>query len=321
MATQNNEQLIECAKNALIECLNLQKHEKFLIVCDPPCFEIGKAFWDFAFSYCKETVMIQITPRKQNGNEPPEPVGKIFGDFDVAVMPTSKSLSHTQARRKASEKGTRIATLPGITKEIFLRTLKTNWKKLGIKTRRIAGKLSNAKTIRVTTSNGCDFSFKTGGRTAKADDARLCFAGSFGNLPAGEAYMAPLEETCEGKIVIDGSFPLTGLLKTPLVFYVKKGKVIDIEEHSCKEELEQIFKKYGSLSRNIAEFGVGTLDTAIISGNTLEDEKVMGTIHIAIGDNASMGGKIKVPIHLDGVIKNPNVWLDDKLWMENGEII
>ncbi|MGB7569512.1 MAG: aminopeptidase [Chitinivibrionales bacterium] len=311
----------QCAEIALKECLNLGRQELLLVVCDPPCYEIGLAFWEVGARLCREAVMVQITPRKQNGNEPPARIGEMFGMFDVAVMPTSKSLSHTQARREASEKGARIATLPGITTEVFLRTMKTDWEKLGLYTRRIAGRLSSAKAIRVSTDAGTDISFETGGRSVKADDGRLMFKGAFGNLPAGEAYMAPLEGTAQGDIVIDGSFGVGGLCKAPIVFKVRKGKVAEVQSAQFGKEIEELFDKYGAAARNIAEFGVGTLDCARISGNTLEDEKVRGTIHFAIGDNASMGGRVKVPLHLDGIIKEPDVWLDGNEWMRKGKII
>ncbi len=312
--------LEECAQIALSECLNLGRQEQLLVVCDPPCAEIGDAFWRVGSAMCREAVMVRISPRKQNGNEPPLPVGEWFGQFDVAVMPTSRSLSHTQARRKACEGGTRIATLPGITPDVFVRTLRADWKKLGSLTRKLSGQLSAASSVRITTRAGTELSFGTGGRQAKADDGRLIYKGAFGNLPAGETYMAPLEGTTEGTLVVDGSFPLTGLLQTPLVLKIRKGKAVDVADHPCKAELEQLFKKYGPFARNIAEFGVGTLDSARITGNTLEDEKVKGTCHIALGDNASMGGNVRVQMHLDGILREPTVWLDDKMWMRDGRM-
>ena len=312
--------LKKCAKAALKQCLNLGRREQLLVVCDEPCIEVGRAFWESGTALCREAVLVQITPRKQNGNEPPPAVGSMFERFDVAVMPTSKSLSHTQARRLACEQGTRIATLPGITAEVFLRTMDTDWDKLGVTTRRIAGQLTSAKTVRVVSEAGTNISFETGGRPAKANDGRIIFKGAFGNLPAGEAYMAPLEETAQGVIAVDGSFALGGLCAEPLVFIVRKGKVVEVKTHPVAADLERLFEKYGAAARNIAEFGVGTLDSAIISGNTLEDEKVKGTIHLAVGDNASMGGLVKVPLHLDGIVKNPTVWLDGALWMDKGSV-
>jgi aminopeptidase len=315
-----SEEMNACARTALIECLGLGRNELLLVVCDPPCAEIGHAFWNVGSGHCRETVLVQISPRRQNGNEPPDPVGAWFGQFDVAVMPTSKSLTHTQARRSACERGTRIATLPGITPEVFLRTMQTDWKRLGSYTRRVASQLSRAKKVRVVSAAGSDFTFLTGGAHAKADDGVLDKKGVYGNLPAGEAFFAPMEGSAEGTVVFDGSFPLSGLLATPLALEVKKGLVVRVADHPCRTELERLFEKYRSDARNIAEFGVGTLDTARLSGNVLEDEKVRGTVHVALGNNASMGGTVTVPLHLDGIIKQPSVWLDGALWMDKGEL-
>ncbi len=313
--------LVENADRALSDCLKLMRKELLLVVCDPPCDQIGRAFWEAGRRRCREAVMVQIAPRRENGNEPPRPVGEWFGQFDVAVMPTSKSLSHTEARRVASAQGTRIATLPGITADSFLRTMNTNWQRLGMRTRRTAAQLSAARTVRIVTGSGTDMTFETGGRQAKPDDGKIDAKGAFGNLPAGEAYLAPLEGTAEGMLVVDGSFPLAGLLDRPLILHVNNGLVKDATGHACAEDLKRLFKMYKQDSRTIAEFGVGTLDTARLSGNILEDEKALGTIHIAIGDNASMGGSVNAPIHLDGVVKNPTVYLDDALWMDEGKLV
>ncbi|MFP4418801.1 MAG: aminopeptidase [Chitinivibrionales bacterium] len=315
------EQMKECADIALGNCLKLKRTERLLVVCDPPCLEIGQAFWEVGRKRCREAVMVQIAPRRENGNEPPEPTGEWFGQFDVAVMPTSKSLSHTKARRNACQKGTRIATLPGIEPDVFMRTMKTDWSRLGMYTRKVAAQLSQAKKVRIQTEEGTDFTFETGGRQAKPDDGKIDSKGAFGNLPAGEAYLAPMEGTGEGMLVFDGSFPLAGLLQEPLKVKVNGGMVRSVNGHSCAQQLERLFRTYGQESRTIAEFGVGTLDSAIISGNILEDEKVKGTVHLAIGDNASMGGNVQVPMHLDGIIKSPSVWLDNQLWMQRGELV
>jgi leucyl aminopeptidase (aminopeptidase T) len=76
----------------------------------------------------------------------------------------------------------------------------------------------------------------------------------------------------------------------------------------------------GKMAFNIAELGIGTNDQAIVTGAILEDEKVMGTVHIALGNNISMGGTCDVGIHLDGVILAPTVSVDGKLIMERGKL-
>jgi hypothetical protein len=92
--------LKKCATLALKQCLALGKQEQLLIVCDEPCIEVGRAFFESGIKLCRETVMMQIVPRKQNGNEPPEHIADVLGRFDVAVIPTSKSLS--QCLRKGN---------------------------------------------------------------------------------------------------------------------------------------------------------------------------------------------------------------------------
>ena len=314
-------ELIESAKIALFKCLCLKRQEHLLVVCDPPCLEVGQALWEAGRDYCREAVMVTISPRKQSGSEPPDRIAELFGNFDVAVMPTSKSLSHTQARRNASAKGTRIATLPGITTEVFCRALKVDWDRLSMYTRRITTALSRSRIITITSKAGTSFTFKTGGREAHTDDGRIGSKGAFSNLPAGESYMAPLEGTAEGTLVFDGSFGFGGVLKKPLVLQVKKGKVVDVEDHPLKKELESLFDRFHAPARNIAEFGVGTNPSARVSGVILEDEKVLGTIHVAVGDNASMGGVVHVPLHLDGIMLQPTVLLDNKVWMEKGKLV
>jgi leucyl aminopeptidase (aminopeptidase T) len=71
----------------------------------------------------------------------------------------------------------------------------------------------------------------------------------------------------------------------------------------------------------VAELGIGTNDKALITGNVLEDEKAIGTVHIAFGDNKSMGGKIRVASHLDGVIMDPTVYVDGNLIMKDGKFL
>ncbi|MCK4237326.1 MAG: aminopeptidase, partial [Candidatus Krumholzibacteria bacterium] len=147
--------------------------------------------------------------------------------------------------------------------------------------------------------------------------------GSFGNLPSGEAYMMPVEDLSEGVFVVDGSMAGIGDLegKTPITIKVEKGYATEIsggpEAGLLKEKLEPL----GKAAFNVAEFGVGTNDAAKIIGSILEDEKVMGTIHIALGNNMSMGGTVDVPIHLDGIVKNPTVELDSEKIMEKGKLL
>ena len=75
-------------------------------------------------------------------------------------------------------------------------------------------------------------------------------------------------------------------------------------------------------ARKVAELGIGTNPKAILSGNVLEDEKVLGTCHVAVGDNTSYdGGKNKAEVHWDGIVIQPTIWFDDEKIMESGELL
>nr|NIN00593.1 aminopeptidase [candidate division Zixibacteria bacterium] len=156
------------------------------------------------------------------------------------------------------------------------------------------------------------------GRECHADTGLVHNPGDFSNLPAGEAYIAPVEGTADGIIVVDGA--MVGKVKRPVRIVVKDGYATQITGDKSAEELEEILEPFGQPGRNVAELGIGTNDKAKIVGSVLEDEKVMGTVHMALGDNKSMGGNVSVQSHLDGILLRPTLWIDDRIIMENGQL-
>jgi leucyl aminopeptidase (aminopeptidase T) len=108
-------------------------------------------------------------------------------------------------------------------------------------------------------------------------------------------------------------------MNDPLILTFKEGKIIKTEGNSCSAELEKIFIKNRHVSRNLAEFGIGTHDTAVLSGNIFEDEKVRGTAHIAIGDALVNNSIDKPSFRFDGILQQPSVWINDKLLIDHGE--
>ncbi|GAI14876.1 unnamed protein product, partial [marine sediment metagenome] len=142
--------------------------------------------------------------------------------------------------------------------------------------------------------------------------------GNFSNLPAGEAYIAPVENKSNGNIVVDGSFAPIGFLKNKVTLEIKNGQIVSLKGN---QRLNAVFKKYGKKERTLCEFGIGTNPKAKITGNVLEDEKVLGSIHIAFGHNLGFGGKNKAKIHLDGVIKKPSVWIDEQQIIKKGKFL
>ncbi len=238
---------------------------------------------------------------------------------DVILGATSCSFSHTKARKDASQKGARIATLPGITEDIMQRTLSADYQHIAELSQRFAKLLSDGKAVHISTLAGTDLTLSIAGRQGHADTGINHTAGDFSNLPAGEAYVAPVEETAEGIIIIDGAMAGIGVLESPIKLTVEKGYVTKVEGGKETEKLEAMLNEYGKLACNIAELGIGTNDQAILSGRVLEDEKVMGTIHIALGNNFGFGGTCQVPMHLDGILLSPTLTIDGQVVIKDGK--
>lgn len=310
--------LRKAARNALKHCFNLQPQETVLVITDEPLRKIGYGFFEEARTISKNTILVEITPRQRHGDEPPAALADIMKQYQVLIIPTSKSMSHTQARREASQAGARCATLPAITLDTMKRTLNANYHTIAERSRKVAASLSGKKAVRVTSPAGTDISMSIEGRNCEPDTGLIHNPGDFSNLPAGEAYLAPLEETAEGVIAIDGSMAGIGRLKKPIKMIVKGGFVTEILGGPEARKLKGILDSAGRLAYNVAELGIGTNDKARLVGSVLEDEKVLGTVHMALGDNMSMGGKISVRSHLDGIILKPTLTVDGETIMKDG---
>jgi aminopeptidase len=307
---------------AIRDCMGAKKNEKILIITDEQKRKIGFSLYENALKLGHEALYVEMKSRKQNGEEPPKEIAELMQKFDVVLCPTTKSLTHTDARRTASAKGVRVATFPGITEDVMIRGMNADYKKIAKLSIKLKEILEKGKLIRVTAPAGTDISFDIAGRTAFASKGLFHKKGESGNLPTGETFLAPVEGTANGVFVVDGSMAGLGLIKNANIkIEVKDGFATNITGGKLAAELRKQLDKVGRMARNIAEFGIGTNDSAKLSGVLLEDEKVMGTVHIALGNNVSMGGSVNVPLHLDGVIKKPNVWMDGKILMKDGKLL
>lgn len=313
--------LSKAADIVLKKCMGLKDNESILIVTDSKLRKIGDAFLESALKITSYVELEEIPIPEVDGTEPPKEIANDMLNYHVNILVTSKSLTHTNARKRASEKGIRITTLPGVNEEIMDRCIDIDYDSLKEKTAKITKILNEGNEVKIISELGSDFSFSIKDRNAFGDDAGIYDKkGSFGNLPAGESYIAPIEGTASGIFIVDASFAGIGKLSSPIKITVKDGYVVDFEGQNA-EKLKKLVDSVGKEARNIAEFGIGTNDKAIISGNILEDEKVLGTCHIALGNNTGFGGKINIPLHLDGIIKNPTISVDNKKIMESGKLL
>jgi leucyl aminopeptidase (aminopeptidase T) len=239
-------------------------------------------------------------------------------------------------------KKTRSFWSPEITVDMFVRTVPIDYKALRENCAKIENSFKDAKTVRVQTDLGTDIMVSVEGRKAKNDDGDFRKPGKGGNLPAGEVFISPALGESNGIIVFDGSITLdeTLVVKKPVKVTVEKGHVTKVEGgkeanllrdyiHNAGERPYEMVKEgqiamdkakeYSKNATNLGELGVGLNPKARIIGNVLEDEKVLGTVHFAIGSNYDQDALAL--IHSDCIVKNPTVTIDRKTMMKKGKML
>ncbi|WP_435151518.1 aminopeptidase [Haladaptatus sp. DFWS20] len=303
--------LDDAAKTAVEQCMALRSDESCAVITDDKRWDIGKALYDAAREITDDVVIGRYPVGNQHGEEPPEPIAAAMAGADVVLAPTTKSLSHTRARGKANDAGTRAATLPGITKEVMVTGLSANYETIDQHCQDVLAQVEGAQEVRVTTEKGTDITFEPGDREWY-DDTGLCHEpGDFTNLPAGEVFVSP--ENVNGRYVVDGTMRPHGLLEDgqTLEFEVEDGYVTEISDDEICSQVETAAEEVGQDAYNLAELGIGTnVAVTELVGSVLLDEKAGGTVHIAIGDDAGIGGDTDAPLHLDGIIRDPTVCAD-----------
>jgi leucyl aminopeptidase (aminopeptidase T) len=255
-----------------------------------------------------------MPPDPRRGFEPPRAVAAAFSACDVFLAPCEPSLSHTVARKSASEKGIRGATLPGVTEEMLARLMSADFDQMTRRSAAVAQLLTEADEAHLTCPLGTDFRLDLRGRTGIPDDGDLTAAGAFGNLPCGEGFIAP--GGGEGAIFAR-SAAVTGLYDEPLRIEVREGALAAASDPTFLAMLDAHPPK----GRNLAELGVGTNENATLTGNVLEDEKILGTAHVAFGASSSFGGNVTVPVHLDVVVTHASLTIGGTQVLDAGDYV
>ncbi len=299
------------AVTAIEQCLAVGRRETVVIVTDEPSRDVGLALYRAAADRSDEAVFVEIPPGEEHGAEPPAPAAAALREADAFLAPTSKSISHTRARRAACSAGARGATLPGITEDVFVTGLAADYDAIAATCDRTYEAVRDAETIRLTSPAGTDITFSIGDRQWLRDTGIVHEPGDFSNLPAGEVFVSP--ESADGVYVVDGTMHPHGLLDhdQSVTVTVEDGYATDIDDPDVAAQFERAAESVGRDAYNLAEFGIGTnLAVTSLVGSVLLDEKAAGTVHVALGDDASIGGTVDAPIHSDGVILEPTVHVD-----------
>jgi leucyl aminopeptidase (aminopeptidase T) len=307
------------ARIVFLDCLGAKPGKQLLVVTDTEKKDVGEILFEAARVLGLKAVLLVMESTAAHGAEPPSAVAEAMKHCDLVVCPTRYSLTHTRARMEACQQGARIATMPNISEEMFSSGAMTaDYGQIAYFTDRLKERLDRASRVRIE-YRGRVLELSIEGRLAISSNGRFHDPGSSGNLPTGEAYLAPVEGSAEGRLLIDGSLAELGLLSSPLEVVVEKGRAIDFSGPDAKS-LEHLLGPVEE-ARNIGELGIGTNPKARLSGNILVDEKIYGTAHIAFGSNATFGGLINAGVHIDGIMIKPAVYLDGELLVQDGKII
>ncbi len=221
---------------------------------------------------------------------------------DIVVALTHFSTSHTSFRKLlTTHSGARYASMPLFERGMFFTSMDVDWIELASSTRTLARALEGAGRCEVSAPNGTNLLVGIEGRPILADDGILTEPGSFGNLPAGEVFLAPMEGTTEGRLVVEWSD--VSRLNTPLTVDIEKGRAVAVSGDDPDEVrwLDGLFSAHPE-NTNVAELGIGTNPGATRPDNVLESEKILGTVHVAFGDNHTFGGVTVAPFHQDFVV-------------------
>lgn len=298
----------EGASIAIRDCMKVEADETVLVVTDRIKRPIGEALFEAA-EIAKEGMLLVMGPRETDGEEPPKVVAEAMKAADVVLAPTAKSISHTRAREEACHAGARVATLPGVTKEMMGEGgLRADYGAVEKRARSLSSKLEGSRQARITSDEGTDLHFDLEGRQWNADTGICENPGDFTNLPGGEVFISPA--SAEGRLVIDGSLSGLGLLQSPISVEIEDGYAVSFQGNRS-EEFEKLIDSAGRPGRNVAELGIGINPASELIGVTLEDEKVAGTLHVALGDDSTIGGDNEASVHIDGLITaNPKLEVD-----------
>jgi len=313
-------ELDRAVKTVVRQCMGIQPGEDVLVVCNAVTEEIGALMRIEAQGEGADATLAVISERDSAAAEPPRAVAAAMAAADVVLAPTIQSISHTDARKVASEAGVRVGSLPGVTEEMLARLMTSDLEEIRRRSWSLVAALNRASEARITCPHGSDLRIALEGRIGTVDAGELGSRGAFGNLPCGEGFVAPVIEGTEGVLVVDGSIAEVGLIDTPTALTVRDGHLVEATGPDGSRLLE-LLTAHGEEATSVAELGIGTNEEAELCGNILEDEKILGTCHVAFGASAAIGGTVQVPVHLDCVVLEPTIELDGQTVASGGELL
>jgi len=326
--------IAEGVKQAVENCLKVKPGENVVIITDRETIEIGAAL---RAAIEKLTDRIRFFVMEDFGLRPisfPDEMKNALAAATVSIYAAQGAKGELQTFRRhmlhaiEANANLRHAHMIGITPEIMADGMCSDYQEIQRISRRVYEKVKNARTIRVVTDKGNDFTAQFSPDLKWTISDGDIQPGHWKNLPDGEVFTSPA--TLNGQVVIDGCLGdffaerYASLEDTPIRVQVKDGRA-QRDSLQCKNEaLRKEFAEYifetDENSDRVGEFAIGT-NTGLthLIYNLLQDEKFPG-VHIAFGSSlpAKTGATWDSKAHVDGVLKNPTIYVDGEIIMDKG---
>jgi len=314
MRMTTRERLHRAAIKLLRDNIRLKRGEKVVLITDRRADPIYSALKQASVELGGVVREQRIRAGRQHSAPIPEAREALLW-ADVVLAPVDSSITHSHETVEAMKKGLRGASMPGIYPALFAKALSVDAGRVDKANEKITKALKGAGEVRITSPSGSDFALCVKGRKVGDNGSDLSGKGSVTNIPFGEVFVAPVETKGKGRIVFDSwKAPRKGSV------WIKGGRIVKWDAGARK--YADYLKKAGRCGLVIAELGFGT-NPAFKKpiGNVLQDEKIWGSVHMAFGQNVSMGGKNKCGVHEDVIIMKPTVRVDGRPVLAEGKMI
>lgn len=315
----------ETVDHLLVSCGALKSGEPVTVIADEITVDIARLFVDRARNLGADVTLCDMSAAGMHGAEPPSGVADAMFAANLIIGLTTMSLAHTDARKRATDNGSRYLSMPDYSWELLSDpSLRVDFSAATHEVERVANFLSEGRKVFVTAPGGTDIEIDIDGRIGNACPGRVVEPGTLGSPPDIEANIAPVENGSNGRVVVDGSIPCReiGLLDEPVELSVTNGRIVAIDGNKdTVATLENLFAAAGENSRVLAECGIGLNRAAELQGNMLTDEGAFGCVHFGFGSNSTIGGKNRISFHLDFVFRNASLAVDGAPVMKNGELV
>lgn len=301
--------------------------QKILLLYDDTTGDVVTLFRSAILKSGKSVEMVKLDTGNCHGTEPEERVGERMLHNDAVICLTQYSMAHTKARKRAEQKGISFLSLPEYTIDLLNNpAIYADYNGLVPIVKKYSDLLTVGKKLWIETKKGTSLYMNIENRIGNCCPGITSGEFLLASPPDIEANVAPVENETNGRLVIDGSITdkRLGLLNEPVILEIKEGHICDITSSNMEQErnVKAIFENVKDRKAYmVGEFGIGFNNCAELCGNMLVDEGSQGCVHFGMGSNWTIGGENRVPFHLDFVLREPTVKIDDKVVIEQGRLL